>query len=168
MVFFCARSFAPQRPAPHTLPSPPTHNLHTTKNSAFLRAPRLLIADEATSALDTATEVGIISSLKELAAGRTSIFVAHRLSTVRGCDRIVVLAAGRVAESGSHAELMSAGGLYKRMWEMQAEEEARAEDGAGAGAAREGDDDDDEEGGGIDAATALTPMPVLSPRVLGG
>jgi ABC transporter ATM len=122
-----------------------------------------LIADEATSALDTATEVGIITSLKELAAGRTSIFVAHRLSTVRGCDRIVVLSAGRVAEVGSHAELMATGGLYRRMWEMQAEEEARAEDGKVDTAG-----DDDDEGSGVDAATALTPMPVLSPRVLGG
>lgn len=73
---------------------------------AFLRAPRLLLADEATSALDTATEVGILQSLEEVAQGRTAVFVAHRLSTVRSCDLIVVMEAGEIVEQGSHAELM--------------------------------------------------------------
>jgi ABC transporter ATM len=58
---------------------------------AFLRAPRLLVCDEATSALDSATEAAIMSSLAELAVGRTSLFVAHRLSTVRSCDAIAVI-----------------------------------------------------------------------------
>jgi hypothetical protein len=71
--------------------------------------PRLLICDEATSALDTATERGIQASLKALAAGRTAVFVAHRLSTVQGCDRIYVLADGLVAEQGTHAQLMAGG-----------------------------------------------------------
>ena len=65
---------------------------------AFLRSPRLLLADEATSALDTATEVGILQSLQEVAEGRTAVFVAHRLSTVRNCDLIVVMQDGRVVE----------------------------------------------------------------------
>ncbi|KAF6263058.1 ABC family transporter: mitochondrial ATM1-like protein [Scenedesmus sp. NREL 46B-D3] len=89
---------------------------------AFLRAPRLLICDEATSALDTATEASILGSLNELARGRTSIFVAHRLSTVAGCDRILVLSEGRLVEQGSHAQLLAAGGVYKDMWIRQAAE----------------------------------------------
>eukprot|EP00882_Tetradesmus_deserticola_P028279 GHRQ01031499.1.p1 GENE.GHRQ01031499.1~~GHRQ01031499.1.p1 ORF type:complete len:161 (+),score=69.01 GHRQ01031499.1:756-1238(+) len=89
---------------------------------AFLRAPRLLICDEATSALDTATEASILGSLNELARGRTSIFVAHRLSTVAGCDRILVLSEGRLVEQGSHAQLLAAGGVYKDMWVRQAAE----------------------------------------------
>ncbi|GFR51366.1 hypothetical protein Agub_g13791, partial [Astrephomene gubernaculifera] len=76
---------------------------------AFLRAPRLLICDEATSALDSATEAAIMTSLAELAEGRSALFVAHRLSTVRQCDRIVVLRGGRVVEQGSHEQLMEKG-----------------------------------------------------------
>lgn len=91
---------------------------------AFLKMPRLLICDEATSALDTSTEQGIIGSLEELASGRTSVFVAHRLSTIQGCDKIYVLKDGTVAEEGSHAELMDRDGLYKEMWMMQAAEDA--------------------------------------------
>lgn len=94
---------------------------------AFLRQPRLLICDEATSALDSETERGIMSSLQELAAGRTSVFVAHRLSTIQGCTRIYVLKDGRVAEQGSHAELISQGGVYADMWAMQLAQEALEE-----------------------------------------
>ncbi|KAL4423145.1 hypothetical protein ABPG77_007798 [Micractinium sp. CCAP 211/92] len=90
---------------------------------AFLRQPRLLICDEATSALDTATERGIQASLRELAAGRTSVFVAHRLSTVQACDRIYVLSDGRVEEQGTHQELLSARGLYWEMWNLQLAEQ---------------------------------------------
>eukprot|EP00798_Chlamydomonas_sp_ICE-L_P023171 gene23171-30381_t len=92
---------------------------------AFLRSPRLLICDEATSALDSETEVQIMSSLTELAEGRTSVFVAHRLSTIKNCDIIFVLSAGRVVESGSHAALLETpGGMYRGMWELQLTEEA--------------------------------------------
>ncbi|KAK9905738.1 hypothetical protein WJX75_005420 [Coccomyxa subellipsoidea] len=87
---------------------------------AFLRGPRLLICDEATSALDTATERSIMTSLEELAQGRTSVFVAHRLSTVQRCDKIVVMADGLVVEQGTHEELMRAGQVYYDMWEAQA------------------------------------------------
>ncbi|KAK9836126.1 hypothetical protein WJX81_003499 [Elliptochloris bilobata] len=87
---------------------------------AFLRNPRLLICDEATSALDTATERGIMGSLEELAQGRTSVFVAHRLSTVQRCDKIVVLSDGVMAEVGTHSELMAAGRVYYDMWQAQA------------------------------------------------
>ena len=94
---------------------------------AFLRNPLLLVCDEATSALDTATEQGIMQSLEALAKGRTSVFVAHRLSTVMACDKIVVLAEGSVAEEGTHAELMACGGVYAAMWARQVGEEERRE-----------------------------------------
>lgn len=91
---------------------------------AFLRSPRLLICDEATSALDTATERSIMTSLTELAAGRTSVFVAHRLSTVQECDRIYVLSEGEVKEEGGHGELMERRGMYYDMWTAQEAAEA--------------------------------------------
>jgi ABC-type transport system involved in Fe-S cluster assembly fused permease/ATPase subunit len=91
---------------------------------AFLRSPRLLICDEATSALDTATERSIMTSLTELAAGRTSVFVAHRLSTVQECDRIYVLSEGEVKEEGGHGELMARRGMYYDMWNAQEAAEA--------------------------------------------
>jgi ABC-type transport system involved in Fe-S cluster assembly fused permease/ATPase subunit len=94
---------------------------------AFLRAPRLLVADEATSALDTASEAGILASLRAVAAGRTAVAVAHRLSTVRHCDRILVLRDGVIAEQGSHAQLMQSAGLYSRMWLSQQSERAEME-----------------------------------------
>lgn len=99
---------------------------------AFLRAPRLLVADEATSALDSASEAGILASLRAVAAGRTAVAVAHRLSTVRHCDRILVLQDGLVTEQGSHAELMRRGGLYSRMWLSQQAERAELPLTAGA------------------------------------
>lgn len=77
---------------------------------AFLKAPSILLFDEATSALDSKTEKEVLEALSKLAAGRTSIFVAHRLSTAAQCDQIVVLEDGRVAEAGSHAELLETGG----------------------------------------------------------
>ena len=86
---------------------------------AFLRAPRLLVSDEATSALDSASEAGILESLRTCGAGRTSVTVAHRLSTVRHCDRIIVLADGLVVEAGGHDELMARGGRYAAMWSRQ-------------------------------------------------
>jgi ABC transporter ATM len=94
---------------------------------AFLRAPRLLVADEATSALDTASEAGILASLRAVAAGRTAVAVAHRLSTVRHCDRILVLQDGLIAEQGSHEQLMGRAGLYARMWLAQQSERAEME-----------------------------------------
>ncbi|MGH7071933.1 MAG: ABCB family ABC transporter ATP-binding protein/permease [Acetobacteraceae bacterium] len=94
----------------------------------LLRNPRILILDEATSALDTATEQEIATALGGLERGRTTLIIAHRLSTVVAADEILVLEAGRVVERGRHAELLAAGGLYARMWAMQAiehEEEAQ-------------------------------------------
>lgn len=92
---------------------------------AFLKSPRLLICDEATSALDSGTEAAILKSLKELATGRTCVFVAHRLSTIMHCDRILVMDAGVVVEEGTHQELVAAGGRYAHMWALQESEDTK-------------------------------------------
>ncbi|MGG5258141.1 ABC transporter ATP-binding protein [Phycicoccus avicenniae] len=86
---------------------------------ALLRRPAVLLLDEATSAVDTETEAAIQRSVREAAAGRTALVVAHRLSTVRHADRIWVIDAGRVAESGTHDELVAAGGTYAGLWAIQ-------------------------------------------------
>ncbi|GAQ82134.1 mitochondrial ABC transporter ATM [Klebsormidium nitens] len=86
---------------------------------AFLKSPRMLCCDEATSALDSGTEAAILDSLKELAAGRTCLFVAHRLSTVAHCDHILVMDAGLIVEEGTHEELVQKGGAYSKMWSLQ-------------------------------------------------
>lgn len=82
---------------------------------AFLKNPPILILDEATSALDSQTEREIQQALDALAAGRTTLVIAHRLGTIRNADRIVVMQAGRIAEIGSHAELIARGGIYARL-----------------------------------------------------
>jgi ATP-binding cassette subfamily B protein/subfamily B ATP-binding cassette protein MsbA len=86
---------------------------------AVLADPRLLILDEATSNLDSESEEMIRRGLDELLRGRTSFVIAHRLSTIRNADRILVLDAGRIVESGSHAELMARSGRYRDMVELQ-------------------------------------------------
>ena len=86
---------------------------------AILRNPDLLVLDEATSALDTASEFEVQAALHELMRGRTSLVIAHRLSTVRAANRIAVLEAGKVVEVGSHEALMEAGGAYRRLVERQ-------------------------------------------------
>ncbi len=88
----------------------------------LLKDPPILILDEATSALDSRTEEAIQSTLNDVAKNRTTIVIAHRLSTVVGADQIVVLDAGRVAERGTHAELLAKGGLYAELWARQAAE----------------------------------------------
>lgn len=90
---------------------------------AFLKSPRVLVADEATSALDTATESQILESLEEIARDRTSVFVAHRLSTVMKCSRIIVMRDGEIVEQGRHDELVDLNGLYAKMWLAQQAEE---------------------------------------------
>ena len=82
---------------------------------AFLARPQLLILDEATSSVDSRTELLVAKSLAELRRGRTSFIVAHRLSTIRDADVIVVLEQGRIIETGSHAELLARRGAYWRM-----------------------------------------------------
>ena len=86
---------------------------------AFLKNAPILILDEATSALDSETEVAIQTSFEKLAHGRTTIAIAHRLSTLRNMDRIVVIDAGRVIEQGSHTQLLRRHGEYARLWKMQ-------------------------------------------------
>jgi ATP-binding cassette, subfamily B, heavy metal transporter len=91
----------------------------------LLKDPPILLLDEATSALDTETERGIQEALRAMGRGRSVITIAHRLSTVIDADRIVVLEAGRVAESGSHAALLATGGRYARLWAAQRAAEER-------------------------------------------
>jgi ATP-binding cassette subfamily B protein len=94
----------------------------------LLKNPPILIFDEATSALDSRTEAAIQATLREVAARRTSIVIAHRLSTIVDADQIVVLDQGRVAERGTHRQLLLKGGLYAEMWlRQQSEREEEAE-----------------------------------------
>jgi ATP-binding cassette subfamily B protein len=93
----------------------------------LLKNPPVLILDEATSALDSRTEWGIQATLERISERRTTIIIAHRLSTVVNADQIIVLEAGRVAEKGTHMQLLRKNGLYADMWARQqseAEEEA--------------------------------------------
>ena len=90
---------------------------------AFARAlvhdPAILVLDEATSSIDTATELLIQDALEALRKDRTTIVVAHRLSTIKTADRILVMRRGEIAEEGTHEELLAAGGLYRRLYELQ-------------------------------------------------
>jgi ABC-type transport system involved in Fe-S cluster assembly fused permease/ATPase subunit len=88
----------------------------------LLKDPPILILDEATSALDSRTEEAIQATLDNVARNRTTIIIAHRLSTIVEADRIIVLDAGRIAETGTHNELLRAGGLYAELWARQAAE----------------------------------------------
>ena len=85
----------------------------------FLKDPAILILDEATSALDNTTEVLIQKSLDELCKGRTTLVVAHRLSTIRNADEIAVVTGGRITERGTHDELMAKDGVYKKLYNLQ-------------------------------------------------
>jgi ATP-binding cassette subfamily B protein len=91
--------------------------------------------DEATSALDTRTEQEIQAALRDVARNRTTLVIAHRLSTVVEADEIIVLQEGAIAERGSHGALIAAGGLYADMWRRQSEAMAAAEAAARAQAA---------------------------------
>jgi ABC-type multidrug transport system fused ATPase/permease subunit len=86
---------------------------------ALLRDPPILILDEATSSLDTESERLIQAAMERLLEGRTVFVIAHRLSTVQGADRIVVMERGRIVESGTHAELHARSGPYRRLYELQ-------------------------------------------------
>ena len=89
---------------------------------AILKDSPILVFDEATSSLDSITERSIMKALDQATAGRTSILIAHRLSSVVNCDQILVLDKGRVAEVGTHQELLNrAGSLYTQLWNSQHE-----------------------------------------------
>jgi len=91
---------------------------------AILKNPSILVFDEATSALDSETEQGIQAELDRIARGRTTLVIAHRLSTVMDADQILVLEAGRIVERGTHRELLERNGAYAQMWALQLQEEA--------------------------------------------
>ena len=98
----------------------------------LLKNPPILIFDEATSALDSANERAIQAELQSVARGRTTLVIAHRLSTVVDAHEILVMEAGRIAERGTHAQLLAAGGRYAQMWALQQSEPAAATPDAAA------------------------------------
>jgi len=86
---------------------------------ALLKDAPVLILDEPTSALDAEAEKSVLEALERLMAGRTTLIIAHRLSTIRRADRIVVIEGGRVAQEGTHTELLAQHGLYSRLYHIQ-------------------------------------------------
>jgi len=94
---------------------------------AIIRNPRILILDDALSSVDTHTEDKILNHLREVMQGRTTIFISHRVSTVRNADRIAVLHAGRIVELGTHDELLARNGYYSDLYNKQLLEEELAE-----------------------------------------
>jgi ATP-binding cassette subfamily B protein len=107
---------------------------------AFLKDAPILILDEPTSSIDSRTEAVILDALDELMEGRTSFIVAHRLSTVRHADQILVLSAGRIVERGTHEELLRDGTIYRQLHEAQTRERRRRRGGNGAATAPAEDD----------------------------
>jgi ABC-type multidrug transport system fused ATPase/permease subunit len=93
----------------------------------LVRRPALLVLDEATASIDSGTEARLQEALHRLKGEVSMVIIAHRLSTLREADEILVLARGQVHERGTHAQLIARGGLYRRLWELQ-----RMESGAGA------------------------------------
>jgi ATP-binding cassette subfamily B protein len=90
----------------------------------LLKAPPIVILDEATAHLDSESEVAVQAALDQALAGRTSLVIAHRLSTILGADRILVVDGGRIVQSGTHAELIAAGGLYAELYQTQFERQS--------------------------------------------
>jgi ATP-binding cassette subfamily B protein len=93
---------------------------------AVLRDPRILVLDDALASVDTYTEERILSGLREVMQGRTTIFISHRVSTARNADQIAVLVEGRIAELGTHEDLLARGGYYTTLYEKQQLEEELA------------------------------------------
>jgi ATP-binding cassette, subfamily B, multidrug efflux pump len=94
---------------------------------ALIRNPRILVLDDALSSVDTQTEDKILNHLREVMKGRTTIFISHRVSTVRNADRIAVLHGGRIVELGTHEELLALNGYYTDLYNKQLLEEELAE-----------------------------------------
>ncbi|MFN8510216.1 MAG: ABC transporter transmembrane domain-containing protein [Deinococcaceae bacterium] len=92
---------------------------------ALLKNPKILILDEATSALDNASERAVQEALDRLMVGRTTLVIAHRLSTVQNADRILVMESGRIVEEGNHLQLMSSNGLYKKLYDLYSQDHMR-------------------------------------------
>jgi ATP-binding cassette subfamily B protein len=88
---------------------------------AILKDPRILILDEATSSVDTETESLIQTAVERLVEGRTTFAIAHRLSTLRKADKLIIMDRGKIAEQGTHNELLENNGLYKRLVDLQSE-----------------------------------------------
>ena len=88
----------------------------------LLKHPPILLFDEATSALDSESERSILSALQDISKDKTTLVIAHRLSTVIDADQIVVLEQGQIVEQGSHAELLAKQGRYAQLWQMQQQE----------------------------------------------
>ena len=109
---------------------------------AIVRNPSVLLLDEATSALDQTTEAAINKTLLKLAKGRTMIFSTHRLTSVVEMDEIIVISGGKAIERGSHAKLLAANGVYRKLWDDQSHKPHNAADQAGDD---DDDDDDDDE-----------------------
>ena len=89
---------------------------------AILKNAPIVLLDEATSSLDVETERGVMQALRRLSQGRTTLTIAHRLSTIMDSDQILVMLEGRIAEQGTHQELLAKGGWYARMFEIQKDE----------------------------------------------
>jgi ATP-binding cassette subfamily B protein len=96
----------------------------------LLKAPGIVILDEATAHLDSESEVAVQHALDTALAGRTSLVIAHRLSTIRSADRILVIDEGRIVESGTHEQLLAAGGRYADLYRTQFSADERADETA--------------------------------------